>query len=379
MSLLPEAPICISPSLAATLGLEEATLLVVLQELMRHGELQPYRQLDWLTVTRDKLLVLTPFWTDLDIQRVLQSLEAKGVIQLDSPPFTKANYLKVAMDVGRQDDKPQASISTNSYTKSNNQGLGGNSLIPPNWAPPESILQVLEQHNNVDREFSLSRVQEFIIYWTEKRTAAASWSNKFRSWVLRAWRDREADFLSQTRDIEMPMFREWQPSLDALDILYKAGINKTFIEDCIPEFVLYWQERGESSKTWNSFFIKHIRKQWARYQNATQFDSEPRRIDPNWHPSGDVFDILILANIDVEFARSLIPEFVMYWHESKRVQDSWNSKFLQHVKYCWAQRHQMPSTKATGQNHEKDRSFNPRGSQKSDIIERLVDRSWAQS
>jgi len=377
MSLLPEAPICIPPSLAATLGLEEATLLVILQELMRHSELQNYRQHDWLTVQRDKLLGFVPFWADIDVQRILQNLEAKGVIQLDSPPFSQANFLKVALDVAKS-EAPAAAKNHQTTTQTKQHGLGGNSLIPPNWAPPESMLQVLEQHNGIDREFALARVQEFTIYWTEKRATAASWSNKFRTWILRAWRDREADFLSPKRDIEMPMYREWQPSLDALEILYKAGINKTFIEDCIPEFVLYWQDQGKLSKTWNSQFIKHIRNQWARFENATQYDSEPRRIDPNWQPSGDVFDILTLANIDINFARTLIPEFVMYWRESNRVQSSWNSKFLQHVKYCWAQRHQMPGATSTGNNHEKDRSFNQRGSQKSDIIERLVDRSWAQ-
>lgn len=376
MSLLPESPICIPPSLAATLGLEEATLLVVLQEFMRHNDLQQYKHLDWATLPREKVLHSLPFWTDADIQRILQSLEDKGVIQLDSPPFTQANYLKVAIDVPSKTtgnspvSKPHTSVA---------RSLGGNSLISPNWTPPEAMLQVLQQHNGIDREFALSKVSEFVIYWTEKRASASSWSNKFRTWVLRAWREREADFLSINRDTDMPMYREWQPSLDALDILYKAGINKIFIEDCIPEFVLFWQERGENSKTWNSKFIQHIRNQWARYENAAHYDSEPRRIDPLWQPSGDVYDILTLANINIDFARSLVPEFVMYWRESNRVQSSWNSKFLQHVKYRWAQNHQMPSALNTGINNEKDRSFSQRGTQKSDIIDRLIDRSWAES
>jgi hypothetical protein len=180
------------------------------------------------------------------------------------------------------------------------------------------------------------------------------------------------------RDVALPMFREWQPSLDALEILTKSGISNAFIEDCVPEFVLYWQERGEALKTWNTKFIQHIRNQWERYTNATRFDSEPRRIDANWQPNSDVYDVLTFANIDVDFARQLVPEFVMYWRESNRVQTSWNSKFLQHVKYRWAQRHQMPNALSTGSQNEKYRSFGQRGEQKSDIIERLVDRSWAQ-
>jgi hypothetical protein len=345
-------------------------MVVVLQDFMRHGEPQQQRQLDWLTLSKDKLLAHVPFWTDADVQRVLQNLRDKGVIHVDSPPFTQANFLRVAFDVPVVPSAPVAQIPAN-------RGVGGNSLIPPNWQPPDSILLTLSQFNGIDREFALSQINPFVTYWTEKRATAASWSNKFRSWVLREWRDRESDYLKPVRDMAMPMYREWQPSLDALEILTKSGISKAFIEDCVPEFVLYWQERGEALKTWNSKFIQHIRNQWERYTNATQYDSEPRRIEGNWQPSSDVYDVLTFANIDIDFARQLVPEFVMYWRESNRVQTSWNSKFLQHVKYRWAQRHQMPSAMSTGQQHEKYRPTGQRGEQKSDIIERLVDRSWA--
>ncbi|HSG59949.1 MAG TPA: DnaT-like ssDNA-binding domain-containing protein [Pseudomonadales bacterium] len=378
MSLLPETPIAIPPSLAATLGLEEAALLVVLQECMRHSDLQQQQQRDWLTISRDRLLSLVPFWTDADVQRVLQNLRDKGVIHVDSPPFTQANFLRVAFDIpSRMPPTPAPSVNINHVPA--NQGIGGSRLIPPNWQPPDSILQTLKQFNGIDIAFAESQVAPFVVYWTEKRATAASWSNKFRSWVLREWRDRESDYLKPSNDIPMPMYREWQPSRDALEILNKSGISQAFIEDCVPEFVLYWQERGEALKTWNTKFIQHIRNQWERYTNATRFDSEPRRIDAQWQPSNDVYDVLTFANIDIDFARQLVPEFVMYWRESNRVQSSWNSKFLQHVKYRWAQRHHMPNALSTGQQHEKHRSFGQRGEQKSDIIERLVDRSWAQS
>ncbi len=377
MSLLPETPIAIPPSLAATLGLEEAALVVVLQDCVRHSELQAQQHLQWMTLSKDKILPLVPFWSEADIQRVLQNLRDKGVIQLDSPPFTQAQYLRVAFDVpSSAAQTPPSPVNINSIPA--NHGVGGNSLIPPNWQPPESMLQTLKQFNGIEADFSLSQVTPFVTYWTEKRATAASWSNKFRTWVLREWRSREADFLKPSPEVAIPMYREWQPSLDALEILNKSGINQAFIEDCIPEFVLYWQERGEALKTWNSKFIQHIRNQWERYTNATRYDSEPRRIDANWQPSSDVYDVLTFANIEIDFARQLVPEFVMYWRESHRVQTSWNSKFLQHVKYRWAQRHQMPSALSTGQQHEKYRSFGQRGEQKSDIIERLVDRSWAQ-
>ena len=378
MSLLPETPIAIPPSLAATLGLEEAAMVVVLQECLRHADTQQQKGRDWLTLGREKLLSLLPFWSDADIQRILQNLVDKGVLHLDSPPFTQAQFLRVAFDVPSTATQAATPAPNSHPVQPANHGVGGNRLIPPNWQPPESILQTMQQFNGIERDFAESQVTPFVTYWTEKRATAASWSNKFRSWVLREWRDRESDYLKPVRDVAMPMYREWQPSIDALDILTKSGISSAFIEDCVPEFVLYWQERGEALKTWNTKFIQHIRNQWERYTNATQYDCEPRRIDANWQPNSDVYDVLTFANIDIDFARQLVPEFVMYWRESNRVQTSWNSKFLQHVKYRWAQRHQMPNALSTGSQHEKYRSFGQRGEQKSDIIERLVDRSWAQ-
>jgi len=131
MSLLPEIPIAISPSLAATLGLEEAAMVAVLQDCMRHSELQIQRQQQWLTIGKDKLLSLTPFWSDADIQRILHNLRDKGLLHLDSPPLTQANFIRVAFDVPapRQESMPQPPQLN---TIPANQGLGGNRLIPPN-------------------------------------------------------------------------------------------------------------------------------------------------------------------------------------------------------------------------------------------------------
>ena len=64
------------------------------------------------------------------------------------------------------------------------------------------------------------------------------------------------------------MAKSWSPSEDALEILLRMGIHQNFIDDAIPEFVLYWQERGEAQATWNSKFVAHIKRQWARYTHT---------------------------------------------------------------------------------------------------------------
>ena len=61
-----------------------------------------------------------------------------------------------------------------------------------------------------------------------------------------------------------PITKEWYPEIDALEILLKADIPKKFVENQLPEFILYWSEKGQLTDTWNSKFIAHVRRQWAK-------------------------------------------------------------------------------------------------------------------
>ena len=41
------------------------------------------------------------------------------------------------------------------------------------------------------------------------------------------------------------------------------------------------------------------------------------------------------TEIDRNFADSVLSEFILYWRETGQAHNSWNSKFIQHVKYQW--------------------------------------------
>ena len=174
----------------------------------------------------------------------------------------------------------------------------------------------------------------------------------------------------------MALDNNWRPSADAMEIMARSGIDQSFIEQAIPEFILYWRERGAAPRELNSKFIQHIRIQWTRYCSSLEHSTEPRRIKDNWQPSQDVFDILKMSHIDEAFARSLLPEFIVYWKESNQTQTSWNSKFLQHVKYHWAKSHQIAQTEQAnagyqgpgGTGRTRDRS----------LRDDLTDTSWAE-
>ena len=49
-SLIPERPLIVSPTLAATIGLEEAVMLHVLSECMTHRKLSRRVRLDWVEI-----------------------------------------------------------------------------------------------------------------------------------------------------------------------------------------------------------------------------------------------------------------------------------------------------------------------------------------
>ena len=366
-SLVPEKPLLVYPSLAATLGLEESLLLCTLADEIRHAEGAESRGFHWYQLAVDHIASILPFWQTHDLQRIATSLREKGVIILSPAPIARGGTLKFAFNekvqqqMARQMSPQVAEPPPQPRAPRVEGGFLSKTYIAPNWRPDEHTLNQLAQHA-IPRSFAFEQVPEFITYWRDRREQHHSWGSKFLQHTLYKWRDFETE--RHLRDQETPMHAGWQPSADALDILIdRAGIRREFVEDAIPEFILYWQERGELHRTWNTKFVQHVRMQWARFTALIEHNSEPVPIPANWSPSADVFDVLNLANIDGDFARGLILEFVLYWRDNGRAQLSWNTKFLQHVKRMWSQR-------LASENHVRQ-------TRDIQLEEELTDRSWA--
>lgn len=362
-SLIPESPLLVYPSVAATLGLEEATMVAVLCEVVKHrGGLQS-NGFTWHQLDKSTLDSLAPFWQPIDIQRVCTNLREKGVLLIASAPYSDSHQLKFAFNQ-RSETSPavtpmaKAGAASSPATQANQTTKN---LIAPNWHPDQDTLARLAQLN-IPESFCRELTPEFVNYWHERGATAMSWGSKFMNHVIPRWRAFEAK--QHERAQETPMPRNWRPSEDAMDVLTRhAGISRPFIEDAIPEFELYWRERGTTSDNWNKKFRDHVHRQWVRYKSALEHDTVPKRIPDNWRPSEDVYEVLRLANIDIEFALTLLPEFVIYWRDSNQVHSSWNTRFLQYVKYQWARR---------GIN---DNQTKP--TRELSLAEQLTDRSWA--
>lgn len=364
--LISDSPLFFSAHLAATIGLEEAIMLHVLNEA---ASFQPSST---VTIAVTLLQAKLPFWPTYDLQRVCKSLADKGLIHLLSAPLTQTDSLIFHFDEQKAGiNTPSLPVAATTIVPLTSGQQGAN-RISANWQPDSTVLNQLLQHHNIPHAFSRSQVPRFITYWRESGKVAHSWNAKFMEDVLHRWQRQRADLsFLQTSSEPSNIQQDWRPSTDALEILQRNGINHAFIDDAIPEFVLYWREKGDATTTWNSKFIQHIKRQWARFTSTLQHDTEPKRLPNDWQPSEDVFDIIKMATINEPFARKLIPEFVLYWKESNQLYGSWNTKFLQHVKYCWANQHLKVSHEgqqnAIGSNTPATGSF----------IAKHTDRSWA--
>ena len=370
-SLVPERQLVFSPTLASTIGLEEAILLQHLQQLCDHQRADVRGGYAWFTVERDYLLNTLPFWCAEDLHRVSRNLADKGILLIESPPLLSAATLVFALNEQVQSNvtpPPQATAPAAPTRRSAG-------LLPAHWSPSEDLLQLMSLNHSIPRQFALDQLEDFTFYWRERGETSHAWENKFRQHVVSLWRRHQQHEAEAFRTPTAALDNEWRPSQDAMEIMDRAGIAEDFIAQAIPEFILYWRERGTNPKELNSKFIQHIRIQWAKYTSSMEHSTEPKRMHEQWQPSRDVFDILQLSHIDHTFAQSLLPEFIVYWRDSNQAQTSWNSKFIQHVKYHWAKRHQLAQA---GGKHEGQPGSGTTGRTRDRSLEQdLTDTSWA--
>lgn len=152
---------------------------------------------------------------------------------------------------------------------------------------------------------------------------------------------------------------DWTPSHDVVELTAKRGVGRTFIEDALPEFILYWRSRPNVKRyagAWDQSFAAHCRRQWERFRCTLDNDSTPRPIPADFVPNPQCMALLAAAGIPAEFVDGLVGEFVLYWRESREVRSSWNTVFLQRVKFRWT--HSQAGTAET-------------------LLAKLTDRSWA--
>ncbi len=361
-------------------------MLHVFAELLAHRDSLLKDGLNWLELDQNALCNAMPFWAWIDIKRVQKNLQDIGLIVVD-PNTGSADRYRYAINQTQQPQEsrrapPSAAVPVSPASQRASPATGverftttsqGASYIPSNWQPADDCVRQCRQQG-IPEDFVRKQIPGFVMYWRERRQSRFSWGNAFYKHVLREWRQEQTRRGSSQLDTTMSA--QWRPSADAVEILQNAGVNEAFIDDCIPEFVLYWRERGIIDGTWNSKFIDHIRRQWNKYSASLEHDGLPRPISEGWQPSSACFDILRLAEIDENYAREKVKEFVMYWRDTRQPHASWNTRFLQYIKFNWAKRLEGLQD-VTG--NAKNKSITGRGGQGLEAsFQRFADRSWAE-
>jgi len=436
---MPEQPILVLPSLAATIGLEESVLLSLLDGITHYQTGREGRGYVWYELHQDVLSQHIPFWDDLDIQRVSQRLRDIGIILLLSAPYSESHQLTFAFNeqaiqqVKHSLSNHQTALTPTTAARTQHT-TQSSTMIAPHWQPDRETLAALSQLN-IPEHFSRERVPEFVQYWRERGGSQRAWGSKFIHHVQRQWthhvtkKHNATDLMNgwqpsdelqqhirqegipttfvqkslqrfslyhkssgaQHKNWDMPFFswlkedwekqdtpfidrkscpmnENWQPDQHTMTYLNTSqGIEPSFVQECIPEFIHKWIEKKAVYSEWGRIFAEHIIEQWRFVQAGVTKNPNPQLISQQWQPSGDCLEILeIHSGIERAFIDQQVAEFILYWTNRAQPMHSWDNIFLRHVKHQWKQYYERQQSHS-GASRTKDRS----------VAEQLTDRSWA--
>ena len=288
--------------------------------------------------------------------------ESLGIIEAVILDFFQNNPKNFSLDTLKNEFRfLDVSHIENSYKKLNNLGLF--KIIPTkdNLSEPDETMNfypsedLVKQACNlgIEEDFLGDQLPSFNLFWKGKDLKPHLKESKFLQYALKNWREKEKIEYQESKKVLIDS--NWRPSEDAISILKSLDINDSFFESLLPEFILFWKEKRIKSNSWNSTFLNHVKKQWAKKSFKLDSGKENHPMSKNWAPSEDCMKVLEVTNIPVDFIESKLPEFRLYWIDAGEISTNWNNKFINFVKNSW----------------EKD------SKKSSNILERLANTEWA--
>ena len=288
--------------------------------------------------------------------------ESLGIIEAIILDFFQNNPKNFSLDTLKNEFRfLDVSQIENSYKKLNNLGLFKINPIKDNSSEPDETMNfypsedLVKQACNlgIEEDFLGDQLPSFNLFWKGKNLKPHLKESKFLQYALKNWREKEKIEYQESKKVFIDS--NWRPSEDAISILKSLDINDSFIESLLPEYILFWKEKRIKSNSWNSTFLNHVKKQWARKNFKLDSDKDNHPMSKNWAPSEDCMKVLEVTNIPVDFIESKLPEFRLYWIDAGEISTNWNNKFINFVKNSW----------------EKD------SKKSSNILERLANTEWA--
>lgn len=156
---------------------------------------------------------------------------------------------------------------------------------------------------------------------------------------------------------------DYQPNDEVLQRLAEVGVDADFARALVPEFVIYWQERGYKTFSWSSKFLNHAMYEWRRYETMLAQGRATIKMHAEWKPVVNVLWILAGQLVPEEFVMACLPEFRLYWMDRGDICNTWNNKFIGHVRYRWqSEQMRLASIKPVRHVIDNDRSWATGGS-----------------
>lgn len=218
-----------SLEMAETLGLSGAVLLEYLKSS------------DKKKLKIEELLSNLSFWDENELMAVLIDLNVRGLINLDTDK-------KVA---GIADAEKKSKLATPKKVQRTN--------IQKNWEPSDDVIEILVR-SGMEESFIKNLIQEFVIYWSERPDVLISYNSKFIEHARLKWAQHNAEI--DTKRAPTTIASDWSPSDDCFDIIKMTGIDIAFVEQYLPEFILYWKEDGRAFTSWDIKFLDFIKRKW---------------------------------------------------------------------------------------------------------------------
>jgi hypothetical protein len=346
-NLFPEKPILVYPTLAASIGLEEATLLSLLDDMTRHKEGMLSQGMQWYHLSEKTLKTQISFWDARDIQRLSQRLRDLGLIHVRSAPFMQSLVIDFAFNLTGAGDSAHAAVPNHNRSQTN-QNIrsqptvrhstpvmtgSGASIIAANWQPDSETLIGLGQLN-IPEHFARDQVPEFVNYWRETGETQRSWGSKFIQHSKRQWIFHTTQMARQNRATTLPA--GWQPSSDLQIQIANEGIPTTFSDKVLNKFRLYHQKSETTQLNWDMPFFSWVKDEWQKQDTPFIETKKSTSMTGNWRPNQHTLDYLNISyGIDAGFIADSVPEFIHKWTEKKAIYSEWGKVFAEHVIEQW--------------------------------------------
>lgn len=131
--------------------------------------------------------------------------------------------------------------------------------IDEHWRPSHLCVQELLREN-INEAFIDKTITGYVRYWQEQNPCAGNWDSKFIAHCKRQWRYERGGANGEGKI--QPMSEHWQPDVSVYPILKRSNISESYARAQLPEFILYWRERGVALDNWSTCFIRRVKRAW---------------------------------------------------------------------------------------------------------------------